>query len=98
MLGSRSQCGKLLKGKFAINLKEPKISTKESLKNVTAKKNNRTTRTGRKSQAPSQLQGKYKVLSTHHATTIFQGSFSRDQQDIQSLTGNNSIVEQSHNH
>ena len=51
------QCGKLLKGKFAINLKKHKISTKE-FEECDSKKTNRTVPEQEESQAPSQLQGK----------------------------------------
>ena len=38
LVQSQKQCGKILKGKFATNLKKHKISTRKNLKNVTAEK------------------------------------------------------------
>ena len=71
MLGSRSQCGKLLKGKFAINLKEPKISTKESLKNVTAKK---TIGLPEQEERARHLHNYKENIKYHQPTTLLQSS------------------------
>ena len=35
LVQGQKQCGKILKGKFATNLRKPKISTRKNLKNVT---------------------------------------------------------------
>ena len=71
LVRGQKKCGKILKGKIATNLKKHNKHKKEFEECDTTEKARgaKSTRTGRKRQAPSS-QRNNRIPSIHHATTI----------------------------